>query len=59
MVIPKEGTNGENTMWQIRGINIYSEIQVPCDETKYKLFTDVAKYSPWIQEIINNDKKNS
>lgn len=59
MVFPRRGTSGPDTVWQIKGINVFSEIQTPCGETKYMLFTDVSKYIPWIKEVTANDGSNS
>lgn len=58
MVLPKEGTNGQDTVWQLRGLKLFYEIQAPCDESKHILFTDIAKYTAWIQEVIGNNGKN-
>lgn len=59
MVFPREGTSGVNTAWQIRGINVFSEIQMPCQDTKYILFTDVSKYTAWIKGVTTIDGNNS
>ncbi|XP_018571207.1 chymotrypsin-C-like [Anoplophora glabripennis] len=59
MVLSKDGTNYQNTVWQIRGINVFSEIQAPCDEIKHMIFTDVAKYTGWLQGIIKSDSENT
>ncbi|KAL3270852.1 hypothetical protein HHI36_021370 [Cryptolaemus montrouzieri] len=55
MVFPRRGTSDSNTVWQIRGlvsVGVALQGQGLCDPTQYIVFTDVAKYIDWIEEII-------
>ncbi|XP_066153841.1 limulus clotting factor C-like isoform X2 [Euwallacea fornicatus] len=55
MVVPVWGTRGENSVWQLRGvvsIGVAKQNQAICDTKQYSIFTDVAKYVPWIKQII-------
>ncbi|KAK9875991.1 hypothetical protein WA026_011092 [Henosepilachna vigintioctopunctata] len=55
MVFPKKDTSGSKTIWQIRGIvsvGVALQGQAVCDPSQYIVFTDVAKYLEWIQQIL-------
>ncbi|XP_066251877.1 phenoloxidase-activating factor 1-like isoform X2 [Euwallacea similis] len=55
MVVPVRGTRGENSIWQLRGvvsIGVARQTQAICDTKQYSIFTDVAKYVPWIKQTI-------
>jgi hypothetical protein len=55
MVFPKSGTSGHNTVWQIRGIvsvGVALQGQGVCDPRHYIVFTDVAKHSDWIKQVM-------
>ncbi|KAJ8910434.1 hypothetical protein NQ315_012576 [Exocentrus adspersus] len=54
MVFPRKGPNGQ-PVWYIRGIvsSSLKPSQELCDTSHYNIFTDVAKHSKWIKEIIN------
>ncbi|XP_023310719.1 limulus clotting factor C-like isoform X1 [Anoplophora glabripennis] len=57
MVFPKRGTNGQNPVWQLRGlvsVGVALQGQGVCDPSHYIIFTDVAKYTHWIQQVIAN-----
>ena len=56
MVFPRSGTNGQNTVWQIRGIvsvGVALQGQGVCDPKHYIVFTDVAKHVDWIKQVMN------
>ncbi|RZC34688.1 serine proteinase stubble-like, partial [Asbolus verrucosus] len=56
MVFPKSGTNGHNTVWQIRGIvsvGVALQGQGVCDPQHYIVFTDVAKHLNWIRQVMS------
>ncbi|XP_060532655.1 CLIP domain-containing serine protease B15-like isoform X2 [Cylas formicarius] len=55
MVFPRTGTSGADTVWQLRGIvsvGVALQSQGVCDTSHYIIFTDVAKYLPWIRELM-------
>lgn len=56
MVFPREGSNPNNPIWQIRGlvsISVALQNQFKCDASHYVVFTDVAKYISWIKQMLN------
>ncbi|XP_072382323.1 uncharacterized protein [Diabrotica undecimpunctata] len=58
MVFPKKSLSGQNPVWQIRGIvsvGVALQTEGICDTSQYVIFTDVAKYLPWIKEVMNSN----
>lgn len=58
MVLPRGGTSGSNTVWQIRGlvsVGVAIQGKIKCDTSQYVVFTDVAKHLDWIQEILSHN----
>ncbi|XP_050501125.1 serine protease Hayan-like isoform X2 [Diabrotica virgifera virgifera] len=58
MVFPKKSTSGQNPVWQIRGIvsvGVALQTEGICDTSQYVIFTDVAKFLPWIKGVINSN----
>ncbi|CAG9831457.1 unnamed protein product [Diabrotica balteata] len=58
MVFPKRSSSGQNPVWQIRGIvsvGVALQTEGICDTSQYVIFTDVAKYLPWIKEVMNSN----
>lgn len=56
MVFPKD-QNAPRSPWVLRGlvsISVALQNQFRCDSTHYVVFTDVAKYSDWIQQAMKN-----
>lgn len=56
MVFPRRGTSGRTTVWQIRGIvsvGVALQGKGLCDTSQYIVFTDVAKYTHWIRQVIS------
>lgn len=54
MVFPKKEANGQ-MVWHIRGIaslSLVPEILETCETSNYNIFTDVAKFTQWIQDVI-------
>ncbi|CAH1991235.1 unnamed protein product [Acanthoscelides obtectus] len=56
MVFPKRGTSGQNTVWQLRGIvsvGVALQGSGTCDTSHYVVFTDAAKYTHWIRQLLD------
>lgn len=55
LVFPKPGSSAQNPVWQLRGlvsVGVALQGLGSCDTTNYAIFTDVAKYTSWIRDII-------
>lgn len=57
LVFPKKSRNSQTTVWQLRGlVSIGVALQTGqgvCDSSQYIIFTDVAKYTHWIRQVIS------
>lgn len=54
MVFPKQD---QPKKWHLRGlvsIGVALQSQAVCDTKHYAVFTDVAKYLPWIASVLVN-----
>ncbi|VEN42173.1 unnamed protein product [Callosobruchus maculatus] len=55
MVFPKRESSSQNTVWQLRGIvsvGVALQGSGTCDTSHYVVFTDVAKYTHWIRQML-------
>lgn len=57
MVIGKRDSDA-STVWYIRGMvsaSVPVKEKAVCDPYNYIIFTDVAKFAPWIRKVIKNE----
>ncbi|XP_030754650.1 prostasin-like [Sitophilus oryzae] len=55
LILPKPGSNTQNTVWQIRGlvsISVALQNRFRCDSSHYVVFTDVSKYLDFVQSSL-------
>lgn len=55
LVFPKRSSNSQNTVWQLRGlvsIGVGLQGHGICDTSQFIVFTDVAKFTHWIRQVI-------
>ena len=47
---------GNNSLWYIQGVESKSFVQkLQCDIGKHSVFSNIATYVDWIQDVVKND----